>query len=91
MQPQVLSKPRFLIYISAVFSLFRAFWRVASSQAQSKTQAPPPPTVEVTEVSQQDTPIYSEYPAQTYARSLVEVRGRVDGYIEKWLFRPVSR
>ena len=30
----------------------------------------------------------SEYPAQTYARNTVEVRGRVDGYIDKWLFRP---
>src|SRR5580658_1530459 len=35
-----------------------------------------------------DVPIYSEYPAQTYARNTVDVRGRVDGYIEKWLFRP---
>jgi membrane fusion protein (multidrug efflux system) len=33
-------------------------------------------------------PIYSEYPAQTYARDTVDVRARVDGYIEKWLFRP---
>ena len=30
----------------------------------------------------------SEYPAQTYARNTVEVRGRVDGYIDKWLFHP---
>ena len=30
----------------------------------------------------------SEYPAQTYARNTVDVRGRVDGYIDKWLFRP---
>jgi membrane fusion protein (multidrug efflux system) len=58
------------------------------SQAQSKTQGAPAPTVEITEVVQHDTPIYSEYPGQTYARSLVEVRGRVDGYIEKWLFHP---
>jgi len=33
-------------------------------------------------------PIFSEYPAQTYARNSVEVRGRVDGYIDKWQFRP---
>ena len=33
-------------------------------------------------------PIFSEYPAQTYARNTVDVRARVDGYIEKWLFRP---
>jgi multidrug resistance efflux pump len=37
---------------------------------------------------EQDTAIFAEYPAQTYARDLVEVRGRVDGYVEKWLFKP---
>jgi membrane fusion protein (multidrug efflux system) len=42
----------------------------------------------VTAVSSSDVPIYSEYPAQTYARNTVEVRGRVDGYIDKWLYRP---
>ena len=61
-----------------------------TSQAQQaqKAQTPPPPTVEVTTVNPEDTAIYSEYPAQTYARDLVEVRGRVEGYIEKWLFKP---
>src|SRR5205085_9297716 len=48
----------------------------------------PPPTVEVTQVAPSDADIYMEYPAQTYARNMVDVRGRVEGYIEKWLFRP---
>lgn len=38
-------------------------------------------------VSAEDVPIYNEYAAQTYARVMVEVRGRVDGYIEKRLFQ----
>lgn len=61
-----------------------------SSQAKvAKAQtAPPPPTVQITEIQPTDTAVYAEYPAQTYARDMVEVRGRVDGYIEKWLFRP---
>jgi membrane fusion protein (multidrug efflux system) len=42
----------------------------------------------VTEVSASDVPIFTEYPAQTYARDSVDVRGRVDGYIDKWMFRP---
>ena len=42
----------------------------------------------VTEARTADVPIYSEYPAQTYARDTVDVRARVDGYIEKWLYRP---
>jgi membrane fusion protein (multidrug efflux system) len=60
-----------------------------NSQAQQpKAAAPPPPTVEIITVTPQDTAIFAEYPAQTYARDLVEVRGRVTGYIEKWLFKP---
>src|SRR4051794_33485325 len=48
----------------------------------------PPPTVEVAEIQPRPADIYVEYPAQTYARNMVDVRGRVEGYIEKWLFRP---
>lgn len=58
-----------------------------SAQAQGPGAAP---LVEVTEVSASDVPIFSEFPAQTYARNMVEVRGRVEGYIEKWLFKPGS-
>jgi membrane fusion protein (multidrug efflux system) len=42
----------------------------------------------VTEARTATVPIYSEYPAQTYARDFVDVRARVDGYIQQWLFRP---
>jgi len=48
----------------------------------------PPPTVEIAEVAPGDADIYVEYPGQTYARDMVDVRGRVAGYIEKWLFHP---
>src|SRR5688572_3616493 len=61
-----------------------------TSQAQQTkgNAAPPAPTVEITTVTPQDTPIYAEFPGQTYARDLVEVRARVDGYVEKRLFQP---
>jgi len=55
--------------------------------AAKTAAAPPPPVVEITEIHPQDVPIYSEYAAETYARDQVEVRGRVDGYIEKRLFQ----
>src|SRR6266404_4095114 len=58
------------------------------SEARSQNGAPPPPTVLVTTTHAGDVPIFSEYPAQTYARNTVDVRARVDGYIETWLFRP---
>jgi membrane fusion protein, multidrug efflux system len=43
------------------------------------------------QVSVSDVPIFSEFSAQTFARNLVEVRGRVNGYVEKWLFKPGSQ
>jgi membrane fusion protein (multidrug efflux system) len=46
--------------------------------------------VTVVEVRPADVPIYADFAAQTYARNMVEVRGRVEGYIERWLFRPGS-
>ncbi len=63
-----------------------------SSEAQQKAQGPPPPPpVEVVEVHASSVPIIDEYPAQTYARNTVDVRARVEGYVEKWLFTPGSR
>lgn len=60
-----------------------------ASDAQQKSQAaPPPPPVDVVQVSASDVPIVAEYPAQTYARNTVDVRARVEGYVEKWLFTP---
>jgi membrane fusion protein (multidrug efflux system) len=62
-----------------------------SSNAQQKPQsAPPPPPVDIVQVRAADVPIVAEYPAQTYARNTVDVRARVSGYIEKWLFTPGS-
>jgi membrane fusion protein (multidrug efflux system) len=60
-----------------------------ASKAEQKTAAQAaPPTVEVIQAGLGDADIYADYPAQTYARNMVDVRCRVDGYIEKWLFRP---
>jgi membrane fusion protein, multidrug efflux system len=61
----------------------------SSCQSASRAQSPmalPPPPVSVIEVQRTDVPIYGEYAAQTFARDMVEVRGRVDGFIEKRLF-----
>ncbi|MBS1855941.1 MAG: efflux RND transporter periplasmic adaptor subunit [Acidobacteria bacterium] len=60
----------------------------AGSAQQKVSAQAPPPMVEVTQVNPTEADVYTEYPAQTYARDMVEVRGRVEGYIEKWLFRP---
>jgi membrane fusion protein (multidrug efflux system) len=57
-----------------------------TGKASGADSPPPQPQVSVVVTSLQDTPVFSEYVAQTFARDMVEVRGRVDGYIEKRLF-----
>src|ERR1017187_7410791 len=74
--------------LSVCAAVLAALCAAAGCSTRAQNQAPAPPPVEVTEVAAADVPIYAEYPAQTYARNMVEVRGRVEGYIEKWLFKP---
>jgi len=47
---------------------------------------PPPPEVSVVRVNGENATTHREYAARTYARDLVEVRGRVDGYIDRRTF-----
>jgi membrane fusion protein, multidrug efflux system len=64
---------------------------ISGCESAAQNQRPagaPAPIVVVTQVEAGDVPVLSDYPAQTYARNTVEVRGRVDGYIDKWLFHP---
>src|ERR1035438_724051 len=68
--------------------LFAGLAGCGSRGPQEVSAQAPPPTVEITRVAPGDADIYVEYPGQTYARNMVDVRGRVEGYIEKWLFRP---
>src|SRR2546421_12921425 len=73
----------FIVLIAAAFAS-------VSCQSASKAQghmAFPPPPVSVLEVQAEDVPIYGEYAAQTFARDMVEVRGRVDGFIGRRLFQ----
>src|SRR5437016_3306075 len=74
-----------LIAISLAISGCNARASVSNAAAPS-----PAPEVSVISVSGEDTAIYAEYTAQTFARDMVEVRGRVDGYIEKRLFETGS-
>jgi membrane fusion protein, multidrug efflux system len=56
------------------------------SKAAAPAAAPPPPEVSVIQVNGENVATYREYPARTYARDMVEVRGRVDGYVERRAF-----
>lgn len=59
----------------------------ACSEETEAAPTMPPLTVSVVQVSAEDVPIFRDYAAQTFARDMVEVRGRVDGYLEKRLFQ----
>jgi membrane fusion protein (multidrug efflux system) len=62
-------------------------WSAAAcSRAAAKAAAPPPPDVSVIQIVGEDVGTYREYPARTYARDMVEVRGRVDGYVDRRTF-----
>jgi len=75
----------FLIVTLSVFTL-------ACGSRGGPVQAAPfsPQAVAVVQINEQSVPIYHEYVAQTFARDMVEIRGRVDGYIEQRLFQAGS-
>src|SRR4030081_1678924 len=74
--------------LCASLALCLSFLGCASKAEQKTAAQAPPPTVEVAQAQLGDADIYADYPAQTYARNMVDVRTRVEHYIEKWLFRP---
>jgi multidrug efflux pump subunit AcrA (membrane-fusion protein) len=61
---------------------------MATGGGKAATKAAPPPTPEVSVIHAMDEDVatYREYPARTYARDLVEVRGRVDDYVDRRTF-----
>ena len=81
--PKLVQATEVTLMLVAAFGLVSC---ESTSKAQSRMAFPPPP-VSVMAVHAQDVPIYGEYAAQTFARDMVEVRGRVDGYLEKRLFQ----
>jgi membrane fusion protein (multidrug efflux system) len=59
----------------------------ASGQRNTPAESSPPPVLVAT-IAQRDVGLESDFAAQTYARNMVEIRGRVEGYLDQWLFRP---
>jgi membrane fusion protein (multidrug efflux system) len=74
-------------WLAALTSALLLAGCAASGQNSAPAGAGTVPVV-VTEVRPADVPIFADFAAQTYARDMVEVRGRVEGYIERWLFKP---
>ncbi|HWZ31081.1 MAG TPA: efflux RND transporter periplasmic adaptor subunit [Bryobacteraceae bacterium] len=72
--------------ILVLIALIAAACQSTPSTTKAAGALPPAP-VTVLEIAPENVAIYSEYTAQTFARDMVEVRGRVDGFIEKRLFQ----
>jgi membrane fusion protein (multidrug efflux system) len=53
-----------------------------ADKAKKAAAAPPPPAVVVAEAVQKTVPIYGEFVAQTDARETVEIRARVQAFLE---------
>lgn len=77
-------------HVVASMLLLPLLWGCQVPASASNAAAPPAVPVEIVTVAPERAPIYKEYAAQTFARDMVEVRGRVDGYIEKRLFQTGS-
>lgn len=73
--------------VVAVCALITLLTGCSASGQRGPAAAQAIPVV-VTEVQPQTVPVYAEFPAQTFARDMVEIRSHVEGYLEKWLFRP---
>jgi membrane fusion protein (multidrug efflux system) len=91
------SRHRSNLYFAAAASGAALFFVMAgcSKKDAAKLNAPiPPPTVVVAMVDQRTVPIYSEYVGQTKADNTVELRARVEGFLQKVYFKegmPVSK
>ena len=59
----------------------------ADNPAQAKHGAPRFPVTAVV-AQPKSVPIFQEFIGATFALNTVQVNSRVNGYIEKWLFRP---
>lgn len=79
-------KPRRPILLLCALTTLLPFGAVACSKKPAERAGPAPVDVTVLEVRPETVPIYSEYVAQTYSASMVEIRARVDGFIEKRTF-----
>ena len=71
-----------MLLVAFAIALFAA----GHGKAATTPTPPPAPEVSVIYVQGEDVATYREYPARTYARDLVDIRGRVDGYIEPRTF-----
>ena len=83
---QMSSSTRLYGLIWALFAV--GLWGCGSDAPMSAVQSPAPPaSTVVAEVTQRTVPIYGEFAARTRAMQTVELRARVEGFLEQVLFQ----
>jgi membrane fusion protein (multidrug efflux system) len=78
------SRARLWVGLAAlsVLALLSACDKGKEADKAKQAAAPPPPAVVVSEVVQKTVPIFGEFVAQTDARETVEIRARVQAFLE---------
>ena len=66
-----------------VLSLVAALAAAGCDRSPAAPAPPPPPAVTVVAAAQRPVPVYGQYVGQTEAVKTVEVRARVEGYVER--------
>lgn len=74
-----------------LIGLLLLFSACGSKEQAGPAQDRPPPAVVVAPITSQTVPIYGDYVARTEARQTVEIRARVEGFLEKALFQEGSQ
>lgn len=78
------------VFIQAAILLAASALFIISGCKKEVPAPPPPPEVKVAMVLQQTTPVYKEFVGQTRGQSEVEIRARVEGFLETVDFREGS-
>ena len=74
-------------WVLLVFLALIAGLSGCEARGKQQTSAMPPSPVSFVTITPEDVPIYHDYAAQTFARDMVEVRGRVSGNVERRVFQ----
>jgi membrane fusion protein (multidrug efflux system) len=74
------------IWLPAIFSML-----VTLSCNQSKQTAPPPPEIPVVLVKEQTVPIFQDFVGQIFGNNDIDIRARVDGFLEGIHFQEGSK
>src|SRR5712671_336452 len=75
-----------MVAVIVIVTVAIGLFATGHGKAATKSAPPPPPEVSVIHVKGEAVATYRDYPTRTYARDLVEVRGRVDGYVDRRTF-----